>query len=611
MRYFMMSLLAVLFTSSLWADAPSHSRLEPAISEADLQQHIYYLASEELGGRGTGTEGERLAREYIAGLFEAIGLEPAAKSGSWFESFEYTAGASLGTNNSLFTGAARTPRNVDEEWRPLVFSKLADFDADEIVFAGYGIKAPAAEGVDEYDSYVHLDVENKWVLVFRYIPEDVSPETRRRLNRYSQPRLKTKTARDLGAKGVIVVTGPNSDAPSELVPMSFDAAAGSTSVHGISITNRLADDLFANSGKSMQALQDTLDQGDMVPGFVIEGAKVSGSVDIDMVRKTGNNIIGRLVIGDAPTENAIMIGAHYDHLGVIGQAKCEAEDGIHYGADDNASGTAGVMEIAQKIAHMVRSGNHNLKKDIIFAAWSGEELGLLGSAHYAKSRQDENKSLYSKVGAYINMDMIGRLEKDLVLQGIGSSKIWPGLIDQYNGSIGLPVTLSDDPYLPTDSTSFYLKKVPTLNAFTGAHEDYHTPRDTPDKINYPATAKVTRLMGDILIHLAGLEESPVYEKVPQPGTGGGGFRVYLGTIPDYSRGDVVGVLLSGVKPDSPAANAGLMAEDIIVEMDGVLIENIYDYTYALSGLKPNVEVGMVVERNQVRVPLKITPAPKN
>jgi hypothetical protein len=605
---FLIPIILSLLSSSLVA-APTNKQ-HPDITEADLQKHIYYLASEELAGRGTGTEGERLAREYISNLFSHVGLSPAGKNGSYLEPFEFTAGATLGANNNLFVGPARTPRDVNEDWRPLVFSKTGQFAANEIVFAGYGMKAPAADGIDEYDSFVHLDVENKWVLVFRYYPENVSSDMRRHLNRYSALRLKAKIARDLGAKGLIVVTGPNSDAQTELVPISFDAAAGSTTMFGISITNSVAESLLLNSGKTLKVLQDTLDQGDMVSGFVIEGASISGSVDINVVRKTGHNIVGRLVIGETETENAIMIGAHYDHLGTIGEIKTEAEEGIHYGADDNASGTAGMMEIAEKLAHMVRTGNHSLKKDVIFAAWSGEELGLLGSAHYAKSRQDENKSLYSKIGAYFNMDMIGRLEKDVVLQGVGSSKVWTDLINQYNTNIGLPVTLSDDPYLPTDSTSFYLKKVPTLNAFTGAHEDYHTPRDTADKIDYVNTAKVTRLMSKILIHVAGLEESPAYEKVPQPGTGGG-FRVYMGTIPDYSRGDVKGVLLSGVKPDSPAEAAGLAADDIIVELDGVLIENIYDYSYALSGLKPNVEVGIVVERNDERLSLKITPVPKS
>ena len=322
-----------------------------------------------------------------------------------------------------------------------------------------------------------------------------------------------------------------------------------------------------------------------------------------------------------------MIGAHIDHLGKGASSSSLARDDeagkIHYGADDNASGVAALLEIAENLADQRKQGRLALRRDLLFAAWSGEELGLLGSDHFVKAlgHGDDAKnvdeashrgaggrnSIYPAIAAYLNMDMVGRLDKHLILQGIGSSSIWRGEIERRNAPVGLPITLQEDSYLPTDASSFYMSGVPILSAFTGAHSEYHTPRDTPEKLNYDGAAQVARFMGLVAVGLAASESPPDYvqQSVKQKTTGGR-LRAYLGTIPDYAE-EVKGVMLSGVSKDGPADKAGVKSRDVIVELAGKKIENIYDYTHAIEALKIGEPVKMTVLRNGERVSLEITP----
>jgi len=272
-----------------------------------------------------------------------------------------------------------------------------------------------------------------------------------------------------------------------------------------------------------------------------------------------------------------------------------------------------LLEIAEYLADQRDSGKLKLERDVVFAAWSGEELGLLGSSHFVRNLAknvmgDENAPLNFLLSSYLNMDMIGRLDDKLVLQGLGSSEYWAGAVERGNVAVGLPITTQRDTYLPTDATPFYLRKVPILSAFTGAHPDYHTPRDTVDKINYEGAQKVARLMGLITRGLAKDSQVPQYVKVAPPkNRGARGFRVYLGTIPDYSQGDAEGVKLSGVAEGGPAAKAGVKGGDAIIGLDGKEILNIYDYTEILGGLKVGEETSIRVARDGEKLDLRIVP----
>jgi Tol biopolymer transport system component len=614
---------------------------------SDIGRHVDYLCRPELGGRLTGTEGERLATAYVAGVMSELGLEPAGTDtlnslvgkenatqnpnlaaddfGKYFHPFPYTAGVELKGENSLNSSAKAW--TLDKDWRPLAFSRSGKIDSTGVVFAGYGIVAPADGDQKEYDSYVHLDVENKWVMVLRQLPSDVSPERRQQLARYSSLRFKAMVARDRGAKGLIVVSGPKSGVRQELVPLQNDGSLSGTSIAAISISDELALKWFEKSEDKLEDLQTELDRGEMMMGFELPEVEVSANIDVQPIKRTGTNVLGVLRASENPSEatkTMIIVGAHIDHLGAGSNssslAKEEERNGVHRGADDNASGVAAMLEIAQSLASQKKSGKLKLKHDILFAAWSGEELGLLGSAYFADHfdsiypalatdpHTSEGK-LYPRVIANLNLDMVGRLRENLVLQGIGSSPFWKGEIEKRNAVVGLPLTLQSDSYLPTDASTFYLKGVPILSAFTGSHSEYHTPRDTPELLNYDGAAQISKLMGLIARSLGTSNDIPEYseQKAPENQGARAAMTAFLGSIPDYAQGDIVGVLLSGVSKDGPAAKAGVKAKDIVIELAGRKVENIYDYTYAIEALKVGQETEIVVKRGTETLRMKVTP----
>lgn len=591
----------------------------------DMRKHIHYLASEELQGRLTGTEGERLATEHVAQVFENYELKPGGDDGSWFEEFEFTAGVAVGKDNAmtLTVGDEEKKPAVDQDWRPVSFSKTGEVKATEIVFAGYGLEIPDEDGGESYSSYFHLDVKGKWVMVLRYIPEDVPKKQRDLMQRYSRLRHKATLARRKFAAGIIFVTGPETEVKEELVPMQFDASLADSGIPAISMTTEMAAELAKKAGKDLSEIQKALDKGEMVEGFMVPETSLAATIDVDQEKRIGRNVIGILSAGDQGVHPnpAVVVGAHIDHLGAEkgpgSLARPDEKDQIHYGADDNASGVAGLLEIAEYLSDQRRQEKLDLTRDVVFAAWSGEELGLLGSSHFVRNLAkntmgDENAPLGLLIGSYLNMDMIGRFDEKLVLQGVGSSDYWEGAIEQRNAPVGLPITIQRDTYLPTDATNFYLRKVPILSAFTGAHEDYHTPRDTPDKVDYESAAKIAKLVGLIARGLAIDTAAPKYAKVDPPkNRGGRGFRVYLGTIPDYSQGDVKGVMLSGVSETGPAAEAGVKGGDVIVGLAGREILNIYDYTDAMADLKVGEETDISVERDGEKLDLKIVPGSRD
>jgi hypothetical protein len=245
------------------------------------------------------------------------------------------------------------------------------------------------------------------------------------------------------------------------------------------------------------------------------------------------------------------------------------------------------------------------KRGIIFALWSGEEIGLIGSNSFV----EKPPIPLAKVVAYINFDMVGRLhDNKLTMQAVGSSKAWPRLLEKRNVAAGFQLGMQEDPYLPTDVTSFYPKRIPVLNFFTGSHDDYHRPSDTADKLDYDGLARIAKFARAIVEDVATAPERPDFSRVERKEQGGGRdtMRAYLGSIPDYAT-EVKGVKLSGVRGGSPAEKGGLKGGDVIVEFGAQKIANIYDYTYALDAVKIGQPVKMVVEREGKRVELSVTP----
>ncbi|MBT9546276.1 MAG: M28 family peptidase [Candidatus Sericytochromatia bacterium] len=584
-----------------------------ALSADDLKKRIYHLAAPATAGRMTGSPGEALAADYAAEVFKRLGLVPAGDKGTWFQSFEFTAGVSLGDKNQMQTPGLKTPV-LNQDWRPMPFSQSGNLSSAAVAFAGYGLVVPESPGQPGYDSYVHLDVKDKWVLVFRYLPEQLSPERRQYFSRFSGLRYKAMVAREKGARGLIVVSGPLSQVKEQLVAFEAGNAIGTMSLGALSISDGLAQSWLQMAGKDLKGLQTQLDQGEWAQGFEIPGLKLAATVDIRQEKKTSRNVLAKLPSNrSGAAAHQLMIGAHLDHLG-YGEGQSSLAGGnekgqIHPGADDNASGSAGVLELAEYFAAQRKQGAE-LKQDLLFALWSGEELGLLGSNHYVETLSKEQLGRFS---SYLNMDMVGRLDQALVIQGTGSSSLWPELLERANLSLGLPVVTQQTSYLPTDATSFYLKGIPVLSAFTGAHGEYHTPRDTPEKINYPGTEKVVQLLAKMAAEISRKDLKPdfISMKKPEGQENRGGLRVYLGSIPDYASGDVKGLKLAGVSAGGPAEKAGLMAGDIIVSLGGRKIENIYDYTYAIDTLKVGEATAVVIVRKGQTLTLTLIPGSRN
>jgi len=605
-------------TTLLPGETPEPPESSAAISPDDLRQHVEILASETMEGRLTGSKGELLATDYIAKAFERFGLEPAGDDGSYFQPFEFTAGVTLGENNLLSFAGLDLQTTIDQDWRPLGLSKEGEIEPGGITFAGYGVVAPEGENQGSYDSYEGLDLTDQWVMIFRHLPEAIGPERRQHLHRYADLGYKAAVAKERGARGLIVVSGPNSNAKDELAPLSFDSATAGSSLGAITISNDLASSILAGLGKDLGRLQSDLDEGEQVPGFVIPDVEVEASIDLNQEIKIGRNVVARLAASDGSSGSAVLVGAHADHLGFGVEGKSLAvgdqQGKIHFGADDNASGVAGLLEIAEYLIDQKAKGKLDLPRDIVFAAWSGEELGLLGSSHFVERfAGDARETLQPEIAAYLNLDMIGHYRDKLFLQGVGSSSIWPGEIERRNAPVGLSINTSDSAFLPTDATSFYLKGVPVLNAFTGPHADYSTPADTADKLNYDGAADIARLMALIARGIAGEDDVPDYIK-QQPGERSGRRRtssVYLGTLPDYGANDVGGALINGVTDGGPAAKAGIEGGDLIVEIAGSKIANIYDYSHALDGLKVGQPIDLVVVRGGERKTLELTPSSRD
>ena len=632
------SLAEAPFRNSDESDTPTSVQTDLTESIESFKAHIEFLASDRLEGRLTGSQGIHEAAEYLADRLLEAGLKPLAREGvsrknssgtannereetqrrmeAFFQNFEFNAGVRISdSGNALTVHNLNVITNqtvtfdVDEDFRPLSFTANSQIES-EVVFAGYGLSMPGGVGKG-YDSYSGLNVSNKTVLVLRYTPEAVGQKRKQELNRYSNPRYKALIARNHGAKAILLVTGPNSPNAGSLANLSIDGDLSGSEIVAVSISAKVAESILRPSGKSLKALQSQLDieNPHADPGFEVPDLKIRIATSVERIKKEDRNILAILPPGN-PSSNStyVLVGAHYDHLG-HGQmstlATKDEEGEIHNGADDNASGTAMVLELAKSLARDRENNPSSFQHGIIFALWSGEELGLLGSSHFAENSPVD----LSNIVAYLNFDMVGRLrENKLNLQGVGSSSLWHRLMEKHNISAGFNLGVQTDPYLPTDVTSLYPKGIPVLNFFTGSHADYHRPTDDPDTLNYEGLTRIAKFSHRIIRDLARSSDRPDYVKVERSDQGGSrdNLRVFLGTIPDYAT-EVKGVKISGVRAGGPAEKGGLRGMDVIIKFGGQEISNIYDYTYALDAARIGKPIEIVVMRDGKQILLTVVP----
>lgn len=600
------------------------------LSAERAEKHIQFLASDKLQGRRAGTSYADEAAAYIEKEFRSYGLKPASAAG-FLQPFTFVAAVKLGQGNSFqvksfFSGTA-TQRDgtsvqiqtrtgtqslkVGDEFMPLAFSS-PEPATGEVVFAGYGISAPELQ----FDSYAGVDPKGKIVMILRGSPDGDNPHGK--FVDYTQPGLeiqnKTLKAREKGARGVIFVSGENKFSEDRLSRLRHDLNFLDSGIPTVVVSREAAASLLASSTISLTDAESKLKE----PGsaFVIKGETVEFKTDVIRLNGKSANVVG-VLRGSDPllASEYVIIGAHYDHLGLGGPESLAAnpEGQIHHGADDNASGTAGVLELARVLA----SERSKIKRSIMFIAFSGEELGLLGSGAYTKNPIIPIGSTV----AMLNMDMIGRLRNSsLFIGGVGTSPVWKPLIEKLNGPIQpasstpgngsgsrFQLSFGEDGFGPSDHQSFYVKDLPVLFFFTGTHDDYHKPTDTADKINAEGLKQVAEFVREIAISVANEPQRIAFTKVKvEQRPAGRGFRVYLGTVPNYSdQSD--GMKLDGVRAGSPAEKAGLRAGDFIVRLGKTPVKNVYDYTYALGEMRPGEEAEVAIRRDGKEMTLKITP----
>jgi Zn-dependent M28 family amino/carboxypeptidase len=600
---------ATTFSIGLLLGPALPSQSQTVATATKTRAHVEVLASEKLEGRMAGSAGERLAAEYIARELSRIGARPLPGFTDLLQPFEFTAGTKDAGSSLVVTRSGNTPQAfiTTQHVQALSFSDTAQMEGP-VVFAGYGLVVPESQSFG-YDSYVGLDVKDKVVLVLRYFPEDADQKTRAILARYSDLRYKAMAARQRGAKALIVLTGPRSPNAGATIPMTFDTALAGSGIVAASISGAAGSAIFAAAtGKSLEAVQKDMDSGNPhATGFAIPNVTVTVQAAVQRETQTGRNVVAYLPASGstAGVERPwVAVGAHYDHLGrgSHGNSLAGKEEAgrIHYGADDNASGTAAVLAIAEALSKAPR------RRHVLVGLWSAEELGLIGSNAFVS----EPPVAVDQIAAYLNFDMVGRMvDNKLTVQATGTSPVWARLLEQANVAAGFDLVLQPDPYQPTDVASFNQAGVPSLSFFTSTHTDYHRPGDTADKLNYEDLDRVVEFATSIVKRIGDTPEAPPFTKVNQQSETGSraGVRVFTGTIPDYAT-NVKGLLLGGVVGGGPAEQAGLQKGDVIVEIAGQTIANIYDYTYALELLKIGAPVKIVYMRGTERRETTMTPA---
>ena len=587
-----------------------------AVSWASPQQfdpesylrHVKYLAGDELKGRANGTPELDRAADYIAEQLRASGLAPAGDHATFFQKLSLTTGSELGPNNKLTIrlNSRSVPAALRGDFIPIAMGDKNSIEGP-LVFAGYGITADEFS----YDDYKSLDVTDKVVLVLAHEPrenDDQSPFNGRQLTVHGTDNSKVINAKYRQARAILIAQDPanHPDAQNDLLIPGLGEQVDDLGIPALRISRDLAQKIMDSEKKNLLELQKQIDEQVSPASFTFGAASVQIQLDIKRVRSEVRNVAG-LLPGTDPrlADETVILGAHYDHLGRGGRSSMEPQSigQIHNGADDNASGVAGLIELAAKLSRPAAPR----RRSYLFIAFAGEELGLHGSGFWTNH---PGRSL-EKVVAMLNMDMIGRSSDDVILlSGAGTSPDFPKLAEQASAQAGLKVKPSPSGYGSSDHQSFYLKKIPVLFFFSGLHADYHRPSDDWDKINAAGATRILEMIYAIATQLNVMDSRPQFTQVAEPATmpitgSGGGYGAYFGSVPDMT-GEVDGVRFSDVRPGSPAAKAGLRGQDVLVRFAGKEVKNLQDFTYLLRTHKPGETVEVVVLREGQPVTVQVT-----
>jgi hypothetical protein len=623
--------------------------------QQNLRKDIEYFASDKLEGRRTGEQGATLAAGYVTDIFAKLKLQPGVRSDkgklSYLQPFPYVTGVEMVKTGNEFRLEFQEPigdgLNVDTSAlaKPVGFSPNSSISQADVVFSGFGIVSDELK----FNDYLGGGIKGRVVMIFDGVPDNDNPHSS-----YARFDVRTKAliAKDHGAVGILLISRKNNLRDDKLTQLRYDQTLGEAALPTFVISRETAAKIIGIPETDLHRVEQ--ESAETKGGLVHRGYEqmrslVSFQINLEKKRADAYNVIGILPGTDRTLKNeAIIIGAHYDHLGHGGQGSLDVNStAIHHGADDNASGTAAILELAREFVREKKN-----KRTLIFIAFGGEEEGLIGSKYYV------NNPVFplDKTIAMINLDMVGRLkDQKLTVGGIGTASEWNQTVngvlaewmrEQLNAGIrkytadveavkqnnnlkasatrgndaknrigvdaglqtdSLNLQLNQDGFGPSDHSSFYGKKIPVL-FFTGTHEDYHKPSDTADKINYDGLENVVSYVADLVRSIDQHQQRPTYTVAKSSGIGGGrsGFNISLGTVPSYVD-STDGLVLDGVRDNSPAAKAGLKPGDKVVKLAGKDVRNVMDYTYILGEMKAGEEYEIVVIRGGERVAMTIIP----
>jgi aminopeptidase YwaD len=564
------------------------------VTVKELQDEIKYLSSDSLKGRLTGSDGDSLAAEYIKQQLLSAGLKPL--SGDGFQRYKVTKRVVPGKENSLRIN--NVTYTAEKDFMPFAFSSNAGL-VSEVIFAGYGFNINTDSL--KWNDYNGIDVKGKWILILRADPE--TDNNKSLFIPFSADRDKAVEAKDMGAAGVLLVSGPGSDSQDAFEPLNTEEF--SVDIPVLRIKRDVANVILSKSGNSIETLEKKLNTTRKPVSFSTK-ITVDGKAEIARESAATRNVVMVLPGEDEQLKNEyLVLGAHFDHLGMGGPGSgSRAVDtiGVHHGADDNASGVAMMIELAEKFAGT--KGSH--KRTIICVAFSGEEEGLLGSKQFTSEAGID----LSKVNAMVNLDMVGRLNESNNLQifGVGTATGLKNLVCSNTDTSIIKLSLLEEGYGPSDHSSFYLKNIPVLFYSTGAHLDYHTPTDTYEKINYKGMVDISELIFSVAKEL-GTSPSRLQFKEAGPKVetvrSSRGKSLTLGFMPDFAGVVKNGLRADFVTPGKPAAMGGMKKGDIITAIETKPVNNIEDYMFRMKQLKRGQTISVEVLRDGKKVVLVI------
>tara|TARA_B100000470_G_scaffold221376_1_gene211610 strand:- start:6904 stop:8721 length:1818 start_codon:yes stop_codon:yes gene_type:complete len=590
--------LIIIMGGVMIVSKSNKEKIDPGSAEImtyEILEHIKYLSSDKLEGRFPGSEGSKKAIKYISKNWEAQGVLPAGTK-KYEQPFSYISKVSLGNRNILRVRNSKSRYKIKKDFIPIGWSGNGNID-DKVVFVGYGFDIDDSLS---WNDYINVNVKNKWVLMFLNGPDGNSPHSP--YGYHKKLYNKVIAARDRGVGGILFMEREEKE-NNKLKPLVYRQSASSAGLPIIQITHAVANNIINDKDKTVTDLRSKIDQELASFSFELD-RKVSARVNLKFEKETATNVIG-FIEGSDPILNKeyIIVGAHYDHLGYGGHMSGSLNPDsmqIHNGADDNASGIAGILELS----HKLMMNKKLLGRSIIAICFDAEEKGLLGSKFYT---QTPTKDL-EQTAIMINMDMIGRLnEKPITVGGVGSAKTLSETIEvvQKNHTLKIDKNISGMDFGRSDHASFYREDIPVLFFFTGAHQDYHKPSDDWDKIDYQGEKEVLNFVYDLIVQLSTNKEKPIFTEIANDNSDNQSpsFNVTLGVIPSYGS-QKIGMEIDGIsRKNGPADKAGIKKGDIIIEINNKKIRNIYDYMARLAELNSGDKIIVKIIRNKIEMEL--------